>query len=510
MLWIFIQLALRWVEYLHFPPFGMHQGAQSDRACIALNYYKISENFFLPRVMETRGFDGVTGLEFPIIQYIVSLLYQIFGYHIIIYRLIIGVFSFLGFLATLKISGLFIQRELSKYLLSIIWVSSPILEFYGFGFLADIPAMSLSLLGIYHFLNFYFGINKSSNWNYFIIYFTVAGLLKVTFLIYFFGLLTIAILSHFQRIKLEIPIKINRRQILSILLLLIPVISWYSYSNYLTTITWNSHFLQHINPPKSIDDFFSNSLFAINTWGDSVYPKKFMGVILIVAFFSFIKQRKNLEILGYINLIFIAAALVIIILFNGQYRFHDYYLILFFPLLFTLFLFIQQIYLNGQFFFRGFIPIVLLIGFYTAPIFNFVHAKNQLRRTFTVGDYYCQGVFTNLYDFNAVKNWLNLKDPSGQREVIVAFDITPNTALFLFQRQGIRIAPDFDSTLTFSIIRDKLKTEKYVFPYIIINNVIEWKKLNVQGIVLSEKPVFQSGTIEIFEILNSKSLSTNE
>jgi hypothetical protein len=43
--WILLQVFFNWIEYIHLPPFGIHQGAQADRASIALNYFNYSENF---------------------------------------------------------------------------------------------------------------------------------------------------------------------------------------------------------------------------------------------------------------------------------------------------------------------------------------------------------------------------------------------------------------------------------------------------------------------------------
>ena len=76
------------VEYLEYGPFGMHQGAQADRASIAFNYARESMNFLEPRVMENRSMHGITGMEFPIVAYATALLYKIFDYNPFFYRLI--------------------------------------------------------------------------------------------------------------------------------------------------------------------------------------------------------------------------------------------------------------------------------------------------------------------------------------------------------------------------------------------------------------------------------------
>ena len=61
---------------MDMPVFGMHQGAQADRASVAWNFWYESMNFFEPRVMENRAAEGIAGMEFPIIPYLVALLYK--------------------------------------------------------------------------------------------------------------------------------------------------------------------------------------------------------------------------------------------------------------------------------------------------------------------------------------------------------------------------------------------------------------------------------------------------
>ena len=154
-LFLAFELILGWLEYIGLPPIGMHQGAQADRASIALNYYQESRNFFEPRVMENRAFQGVTGLEFPIIQYLVSFLYDLFGFHDSIYRIVVGIISMFGLWAVWNILGQITQKQSHRVLLWVLWASSPIFVFYQWNFLPDIPSLSLTMLGWWYFIQGY-------------------------------------------------------------------------------------------------------------------------------------------------------------------------------------------------------------------------------------------------------------------------------------------------------------------------------------------------------------------
>ena len=69
-------------------PEATHLWAQCDRASVARNYAEESMNFFLPRVNETHENTGITGLEFPFMNYAAAVCYRVFGFNEIWYRLL--------------------------------------------------------------------------------------------------------------------------------------------------------------------------------------------------------------------------------------------------------------------------------------------------------------------------------------------------------------------------------------------------------------------------------------
>ncbi len=60
-------------------PQSVHQWAQCDRASVALNYAQESMNLFLPRVHDMNNRTGITGMEFPLMNYLAAILYKFFG-----------------------------------------------------------------------------------------------------------------------------------------------------------------------------------------------------------------------------------------------------------------------------------------------------------------------------------------------------------------------------------------------------------------------------------------------
>ena len=100
---LFVYLGVGQQNIIPLRPQSVHQWAQCDRASVALNYYQDDMNLFLPRVHNLDNGSGITGLEFPFVNYSVAILYKFFGYHEWMYRaLMLLIFSF-GMISLAKV-----------------------------------------------------------------------------------------------------------------------------------------------------------------------------------------------------------------------------------------------------------------------------------------------------------------------------------------------------------------------------------------------------------------------
>lgn len=482
-------------DYLHLGPFGMHQGAQSDRASIALNFFQNSMNFFEPRVMENRSFHGVTGMEFPIIPYAVAILYKLFGYHPIWYRGIEWLLFIAGQAAIWNISRFFIAKISHRILFQILWLSSPILIFYGPNFLPEVPALSFSLMAWYQLFKYYYQIEIKKSYRLFLLFSTLAALIKITYLV---PLITLLVVLLYQK-KLAFQGFPNpKKLLLGLIIPLLAVLIWYSYSRYLTQRTYNQHFLQQINPPHNISEFLENSRYALNTWIDSLYPRQFAILFVLIWLFTLQKRYKNMSLIGFISIFLFLGFLGIFILFNRQFRYHDYYFVSAIPFCVFGLLYLYEEHVAHKSMFSGLIGILVVIGLYISPFLNATHTRKQVRATHKVGDYYCQNILNNTADFERAKNFIERE--FGPGELIVAFDPSPNTFLYYLGRQGIRIAPDFDEILSVGIIQAKLDEKTLAKPYIIINKFFEYPQEHYIHKLIEEPPLFQNGEVWIFKL----------
>ncbi len=88
--------ALLHVRGITNPPNGYHQWRESDTAAIVLNYYQEDWSFLEPRINQRGDGTGITGVEFPVYQYLSALGYGLFGPHHAIPRLLTLMAAMIG------------------------------------------------------------------------------------------------------------------------------------------------------------------------------------------------------------------------------------------------------------------------------------------------------------------------------------------------------------------------------------------------------------------------------
>ena len=491
--WFALQTALGQWNFIANPPEGMHQGAQADRACVAWNYHHESMNFFEPRVSENRNAEGVAGMEFPVINYTAGVFFKFFGFQNLWYRLLVFFIVTLGIFAAWAITGFFIQKNLHRITLVFGWYLSPILVFYSANFIPDPVAMSFCMMGWYYFLRFYFNIHVKASLSAYIVFATLAGLIKITFLIGHFAIFFLFIFYRYRPAFFPLGFPKIKHFFLWFMAPFLPVLGWYYYANYLTLKTNNLHFLQQINPAQSWSIFKANSRYSINTWQDSIYAPGhiyiILGILLICLFFRW----KQAPIPGLITVMLFIGFLTSFVLFNNQYRYHDYYYILLFPSLFFGMIFLQQVFLEQKNVLLGFIPIMYFIGFFYLPITGYSHSKNMLAERHRQGSYYCQEVFTGIQQYPEFQQKIKSLIPE-KAEVISVFDPSPNTSLYFLQKRGIRIAQDFSPELARDIIRHSR------IQYMVLNDSLLWESKYQKVVNVEKELLYRKGILSLWKL----------
>jgi hypothetical protein len=229
-----------------------------------------------------------------------------------------------------------------------------------------------------------------------------------------------------------------------------------------------------------------------------------------------IKNRTSLSVFEQLSVWLFLGFAGLYVLFHLQFRYHDYYFLSAWPFIFFAIFSLQQRYLNGQIFLQGIPAVASMLGLWIIPFVSFGHANRMLHHRFTPNDYYAQNVII-------LGTWLKTNNTQDQ-EVFVAFDPSPNTALYALQTKGVRLGPDYQTDLAKDIYNGKISqksNDAKFFPnkaapsitkanndcfrtlgYIVTNDTARWFKeyANIAVPTASHKPLTQSGKWFIFSI----------
>jgi hypothetical protein len=91
----------------------------------------------------------------------------------------------------------------------------------------------------------------------------------------------------------------------------------------------------------------------------------------------------------------------------------------------------------------------------------------MMNRRYLDGDFYHQNAFDGATDLAKHSDTLSRIIPDGER-VFYAFDVTPNTALYLLKKRGVRISKDFGPEITADIL------SKSRARYLVLNDSALW------------------------------------
>ncbi|NUM32263.1 MAG: glycosyltransferase family 39 protein [Bacteroidetes bacterium] len=420
-IWLIFSILFSYHKTVFNPPLSVHQGAQADRASIAYNFFKTNSNFFEPRVMETGTKDGITPSEFPIVSYISALFYKIFGFNDFWYRFVVWCFMSFGFWCAVQIIKIFENSKILSLIIASCWYFGTVLCYYTNNFLPDIASLSLMLYGIYRYQVIQTQ-NSTLNKVLFTIAITLSCLIKITSLIFVISLL---LCQTYFYIKNKKKTTIFTESIIVFII----VFSWYYYCINLEKQVGGSYFLMKIEPSQNLAEFVKNFDIFFSNWFLKIYNIAqwiLIGLGLAVLFFTNIK--KEIKLFTFISII---GCLAFYALMSNQFRFHDYYIITFMPIM--LFLIISAYKFLEKLNKTIAIFIIFSIGFW-----GMIDAKNGVRLRYSKGNYWYQ-TFFEPQNFIGTNDWLKKNGIDENKKIFVAFDENPNVMLYMFKRRGYRV-----------------------------------------------------------------------
>ena len=491
-------------DILQKRPQSIHRWRQTDCASIALNYYQHGMNFFKPEVLfqiSDGGKSGYTVGECPLLYYFIAILWKLFGYSDFIYRLVNTIIFGIGLIAFYKIAFRFLNDFFWSAAITILFFTSPVVIYYAANYLTDTTALALVLVG-WNFIFKYVDQKQNKFFYWAFLFFTIAGLIKVSALISVVALIGIMILKtlKIKSDKIDNSFALNYKKGIAILSLFVSVFLWYCFAVY-----YNN---KHIAVAFDGSPYFSTQTFPI--WD---LKKQDIIDILKEVKHHWIPQYYNISaILFYIlSGIFIFAfikkmnlflSLLLFFVFIGVINFsmlwfyafaqHDYYIISLLIL-----------------------PILILITFFEyllrqyQRILNFVFSKILFTIFIVFNMFYAKAKLNDRYngwenDFpinkalHAITPYLRQLGIQPTDKVITLPDPTTCYTLYLMNQPG------WSGT---NFFYDSLQIEKYIglgANYLIINDEKLLLKPGLQPFIQNQ--IGKYGSVLIFSLQKPKIL----
>lgn len=320
--WIILFFIVRLYGITNPPLEVAHNWRQTTVTMVARNFMEVDNSILYPRIDIAGEKTGITGMEFPVLNYLIYLVSLVFGYAHWYGRLINLIVSSVGVFFFYKLIQKYFTSKVAFYsaflLLLSVWYT------YSRKIMPDTFSMSLLIVGYYYGTNF---LDKEGSFKHLFLFFvfTLFGVLAKLPSIYILS--TFALLIFNKQILLQ-------RKILFIgatgVLSSISAIYYFYWAVHLTNHYEFSHFFLGKSFSEGIAEIFSN----LNEAFDKFYEEAlgYTGFILfVIALLNcFIKKNKLLILIFTVS--FLSFLLVI---FKSGFAFyeHSYYIIPFAPIM---------------------------------------------------------------------------------------------------------------------------------------------------------------------------------
>ncbi len=441
------------ILFLH--PQSIHQWAQCDRASVAWNFYKDGLDIFHPRVSNVDNGTGISGMEFPLINFLAAILYKIFGFHEFFYRLISLIIYSTGLVYAFKIAQYWLKNFWYSSAVMVLFGSSALLGFYAANFLPEPSSLSFSLIA----------------WNQLLMYVEERKSKRIYIAFAFLMMACLIKLSSFVNVPAMIVLVscISEREekkkylyLFSGMLLLTVIVAagWYIYAARLSDNEHSAVFMLRSARAKNWEEFSSIWEEFRKIWFYRIYNDYLLSAMFISLIAGVVVQRARQNKLPLIFVVMSAGAMTFIYMMWAQLNHHDYYMIpLYGMFLFGLIATVQLIRLIP-----GKLPVVLFVICFTVVLFY--HLKTTVvhqRSAYDNTDWkYGWTQFDRYFDFN---DYLKSKGVAEREKIISVYDHTPDISLYLMEHKGV--------TVSFKNTGEQIK--KYIysreFSYLVYNTV---------------------------------------
>ncbi|MEN9333783.1 MAG: hypothetical protein RLY35_963 [Bacteroidota bacterium] len=451
--WIVVFFIIRLIGITNPPLEVEHNWRQTTVTMVARNFLEVDNNIFYPRIDFAGDKTGITGMEFPMLNYMIYGVAEIFGYQHWYGRLINLIVSSFGLWFFYRLVSLFFKESVSFYATLVLSVS---LWFqFSRKIMPDTFAMSLIIAGIYFGFKFLNNKNSKSIWKAALAY----------FLLVLLGVLAklpsgyLLIVFVFPIIDASIAIQ---RKVLFVFLsvvALMPALWWYFYWVPFLVETYGFwHFFMGKSITLGLQEIITHGQATAQKFYDTAL--KFIGFGLLVWGMFAAYHQKERRIFWILAVTLCSFSIVIL---KAGYTFphHSYYIIPFVPVM------------------------ALVAGFGLSSI------HNKKLRIFLMTAIAIEGIANQQHDFflkPSSQQLLNLESDLNQisqpNDLIAINSGDVPTPMYFAHRKGWIIHQD--DLLNVSYLNE-MKSKGLKFVVVLNNNPTRWNPNHLGQLILKKE-----------------------
>ena len=467
-------------------PQSIHQWAQCDRGSVALNFYQTGVDVLHPRTHNIENNSGISGMEFPLIQIVVAVLYRIFGFHEYLYRLVVFITFFTGVVFSFKLCRLFLHNDFLSAIPSFLIVSSPVLAYYALTFLPEAASLGLAFIAWYYFILQY--KKKEKHTGKIVIFSMISALIKITSLINP-AIMFLLVIANTTKEPFLTKLKNNA----AFIVIPIFVFTWYFYAKFLNEQYHSDVFNLSIKPGFSLSKLQSICNHVSNLWWWRFYPQKYFIVLILSSIIAIYFKKYVNRLLLRITILLYIFSMIFFILMAEQFRHHDYYIIPLMPVL--LFHWILLIDVFSKIKIKN-ARLILIASSLFILAYNISDSKDHLRTAYKKDSWkYGSVTFDAYFNIEKVLRSYHLNSQTG---ILSIYDYSPNISLYLMNQRGITVDTTTSEVELLKIIRNTNHS------YAILNN-FNAKRLDyvIDSLSLG-KCIFRNDTLSLFKLTPEK------
>lgn len=436
-------------------PMSTHMWRQTDCLSMTQNYYE-GASFLEPELHMQMGDQNTTGKtagEFPILYYSVSLIWKVTGMSYMSYRIFYLFILMTGLYCFYQTLRMIFKNDFWSVFLTFLLFTSPVLVVYGVSFLTDAPAFSFILISGYFLTKYAMG-GRNHNFYLSMFFIALAGLVKISNLLFFVFLLGIFILEKF-------PIKtLGERKLFKntwqewagLIFVMAAIYSWYAYATYYNELHGFKYTFNDIFPIWEMDEEkfepWIKGMKEVTT--HSYFSRPILFSFLFLGIFNMTLYKK-IPLFPYLgNIAIIIGAVIYFLLWGPLFINHDYYflaLLILFPAIILPFVYFVKTHHSNIF--NG-IYTKLFAGIFF--IFSFIYCTQmiQLKTRATEGLFVFVGnqryveemrwinwdAGANWYRFVECKPYLEKLGINKEDRIISLPDFSFSISLFLMDHKG--------------------------------------------------------------------------